>query len=169
MEEYGGFGNGEFSEIANSILGEMYRESRLEEGLLSDEEIMGTKRIRTGVRSEQIPEIIRSATGMTEFNCYPGYPSNTCYQTAFFISLNSKLIARSSGHLHFRKIVERIKEHMLLKCERTTRNIIIITDSWDARIASNEQTYINKIKSQANVELYFFAVSPVFFVTRVPI
>jgi len=27
MEEYGGFGNGEFSEIANSILGELYRES----------------------------------------------------------------------------------------------------------------------------------------------
>lgn len=169
MEEYGAFGNGEFSESVKNILGELYRNSRLEEGPLSDEDMMHITRIRTGVRSEQIPEIIRSATGMTEFNCYPGYPSNTCHKTAFFVSLNSKLIAKSNGHLHFRKILERIKDHMIFKCERTTRNIIIITDSWDARIASNEQTYINKIKSQANVELYFFAVSPVFFVTRVPI
>ncbi|HOP31306.1 MAG TPA: hypothetical protein PKZ64_17175 [Spirochaetota bacterium] len=151
MEEYGAFGNGEFSESVKNILGELYRNSRLEETRLSDEDIMHITRIRTGVRSEQIPEIIRSTTGMTEFNCYPGYPSNTCHQTAFFVSLNSKLIAKSNGHLHFRKLLERIKDHMIFKCERTTKNIIIITDSWDARIASNEQNYINKIKSQAYV------------------
>jgi len=156
MEEYGGFGNGEFSEIANSILGELYRNSRLEETRLSDEDIMHITRIRTGVRSEQIPEIIGRATGLTEFYCYPGYPSNTCHQTAFFVSLNSKLIAKSNGHLHFRKLLERIKDHMIFKCERTTKNIIIITNSWDARIASNEQNYINKQDKEPGLCVFLF-------------
>lgn len=149
MEEYGAFGNGEFSEIVKGIVDELYQTSNR-------------------VDSAQISDIIEGATGMTEVNCYPGYPSNTCYQTAFFVSLNSKTTTRGDGHLHFRKILERLIDHMVIKCGGITKNVVIITDSWDARIASNEQKFIDKIKSQANVELYFFTVSPVPFVTRIP-
>lgn len=149
MEEYGAFGNGEFSEIVKSIVDELHQ------------------RIN-GVGSEQIPDIIGGGTGLSEVNCYPGYPSNKCCQTAFFVSLNSKTIARGGGHLHFRKILERLIDHMIIKCGGITKNVVIITDSWDARIASNEQKYIDKIKSQANVELYFFTVSPVFSITQIP-
>jgi len=169
MVEYGTFGNGEFLEVVRSILDELYQKSHLEEDLLSDEDIMHTTRIRNGISSKQIPDIIGRATGLTEFNCYPGYPSNTCYQTAFFVSLNSKSITKGKEHLHFQKIIKCLKEHMLLKCERITRNAIIVTDSWNARTASSEQNYIDKIKSQANVELYFFTFGPVFFITRVPL
>jgi len=149
MDDYRTFENGEFSETVKGIVDKLCQRSNR-------------------VDSTQIPNMIEGVTGMTEFNCYPGYPSNTCYQTAFFVSFNSKLLAEGKEHLHFRKIIKRLNEHML-KCGGITTNVVIITDSWDAGIASNEQNCIDQIKARANVELYFFTVSPVPFVTRVPI
>lgn len=141
---------GEFSEIINSIVDKLHQKN-------------------DGVNSEEISQIIQKATGLSEFNCYPGYPSTMCHQTVFFISLNSKKIVSGGGHLHFRKIFDCLIEHMLLKCQGITTNAIIITDSWDARIASSKQSFIDKIERQANIELYIFTISPTLFITQMPI
>jgi len=169
MRENGFFERGEFTEMTREIFNRFLREVPEEVYFGQEERSFVQEDRRHGVRPEEIPGIIGDVTGLSEFNCYPGYPGNICYPVAFFVSLNSRVVAKGRGHLHFQKILDCFIEHMLVKCDGITKNAIMVTDSWDARIAYSKRSFIDKIRKQANVELYILSLYPAQFITRFPI
>jgi len=136
MQENDFFERGEFTEMTREIFNRILREVPEEVYFGQEERAFIPRDRRHGIGPKEIPEIIGVVTGLSEFNCYPGYPSNMCYPIAFFVSLNSRAVAKGRGRLRFQDILDRLIEHMLAKCDGITKSAIIITDSWDGQFTS---------------------------------
>jgi len=169
MEENHFSQRGKFTEMVRKILDGFFEQVPEEIYLGQEEEPFIPRDWRHGIGPKEIPGLIGDVTGLSEFNCYPGYPSNVCYPIAFFVSLNSRAVAKGRGHLRFQDILDCFIEHMLAKCDGITRNAIIITDSWDAQKAYNKRIFIDKIKKQANVELNIFSLYPAKRIVQFPL
>ncbi len=89
-------------------------------------------------------------------NFYPGIPGAPCYNLAVFVSLNSPIHARGTKHLKFRKALETIVQHMD-RCINTTKTIVFITDSWDAKAFDEWEGMLEKIRHEIHFEIYLIA------------
>ena len=138
---------GDFSVVAEAI-----KEAIKDTDISYDDPYAGT----TGVRPEDIPGIIESASGANSFNCYPGRSTNRCFEMVYFVSLNSRRYAKGRGHPNFEKTLELLIRHMQGLCPETT-TAVIITDSWDARIFEKWRDNISKIKNKAHIEVHLIS------------
>ena len=107
------------------------------------------------ISPKNLPEITSQATGKKEVNCYPGYPSNTCYEEAYFYSLTSHKYKNGyRGHLTFREALEKLVQHMQGLCVGHTHAAIMITDSWDTNAFEDWRANIEQIRRNSLVEIY---------------
>jgi len=107
-----------------------------------------------GIYSEDIPGIVSKIAGdilHQQINCYPGVPCSDCYETAKFVSLNSKASAIGRGHLSCRKALEKMVQHMRGQCPGKTKIGVLYTDSWDVKAWDDWKAIIQNIMSVDNV------------------
>jgi hypothetical protein len=82
--------------------------------------------------------------------CYPGKPGNACFQTAFFFSLTARRYANpDKGHLNFRQMLGCLARHMKGKCGRTTKQVVILSDNWDADTYDEWNPIIDEFRDTA--------------------
>ena len=127
--------------------------------------------------SERLGEILSQRHGAV--NCYPGEPTDTCYPLAWFVALEGQL-----GHglqrdcappwrrygwrggpvvdwgypaqppYGFAAILEHVVRHLQGHCAGTTRQAIILTDSWNAPAYERWRGNIERIRAQVEVEIH---------------
>lgn len=129
--------------------------------------------------SEKLGELLSSRHGAV--NCYPGEPTDTCYAMAWFVALEGQMgrgIQQDFGPLWhhryhywrrlspwddwgmpqppygFAAILERFVRHMQGHCAGTTREAIIVTDSWSAPDFERWRGNLERTRAQARVEIH---------------
>jgi len=101
-----------------------------------------------------IEEIISACFPEEEINCYPGNPTDKCCPKAIFISLNGK-IAKGKGHLKFADLFDNLIRHLQGHCHGTTKQIAIITDTWEATVYEHWEGNINTMRKEGiSIESY---------------
>lgn len=139
-----------------SIFREIARRLAQDERVLEDRRRDGRME-PGGISPTDIPEIVDSSNGCG-INCYPGCPKSPCYEKAVFISLSGGLKGRWRGHLSFDDALEKIVKHCGGRCSTITKQIGLITDTWDAKsFDSWRQNLINFKRSGIMIEVYLIA------------
>ena len=110
-----------------------------------------------GMSDKGIPNLLGRRGMQGKVNCYPGTDTDNCYPIAFFVCLHSRRHAKGNGHLHFRKMIDILVQHMQCTCEEKTICAVIITDSWDARAWEERSAEIAVIKERKFLEAYLVA------------
>ena len=80
-------------------------------------------------------------------NFYPSSEPSECCSSLIVVSLSAKN-ARGSGHLKFEDAIERIILHAQGVCKGTTRNVVLITDSWIAKDHQKWASNLETIKAE---------------------
>lgn len=109
-----------------------------------------------GLKPEQVAETIGQEKH-DEINCYPGNPAHECYPLAVFVSLHGRLAnaKKKWGDYNFENILQAIIKHVQGACPDVTRDIVLITDTWNALSFEKWQANIDTIiRSGVNVEVY---------------
>lgn len=99
----------------------------------------------SGIYADEIPEIIDRSFNRNEINCYPGSPSNECFDFVLFIALQASPYAKGKGHLSFEKAIEKIVQHLQGYCAGKARNAVFITDSWDPKVFEKWRSNLKQI------------------------
>ena len=93
-----------------------------------------------GVGIKDIPQIVDQCLGekgnavFGGSNCYPSdRHDSACYDLAVFVSLQSPLYAKGRYHLTCREALKTMVQHVQGACAGQTRNILFVTDNWDAK------------------------------------
>ncbi|MGA2224600.1 MAG: hypothetical protein ABSH41_09180, partial [Syntrophobacteraceae bacterium] len=121
-----------------------------------------------GISVSQLTEIISGALGEDHnFNCYPGIPGNTCYDIAFFFSLNGSLKS-GGGHYGFKETLETVVRHLQGYCAGQTSQGIIIIDEWVAGWYEHWLSNLRQIMA-TGVNLEIYLVGSGGWVTEIPI
>jgi hypothetical protein len=104
----------------------------------------------------EIPILISGSGSM--INCYPGVLGYGCFDMAFIVSLTAKsLVHRKWHHLNFEGALDAVYRHLFegeAPCANITRAVIILVDSWNARVWELWKDKIDNIKRVANLEIY---------------
>ena len=79
-------------------------------------------------------------------NFYPSTEPAVCCSTLVVISLSGRN-SRGNGHLKFEDALERIILHAQGVCEGVTRDVVLMTDSWNARDYQKWAVNLEKIKA----------------------
>lgn len=107
-----------------------------------------------GLTLADIEEIISTCFPQEEINCYPAGPTEKCFSKAVFISLNGK-IAKGKGHLKFSELFDTLIRHVQGNCHGTTKQIAIITDTWEATTYEHWEGNINTMRKEGiSIESY---------------
>jgi hypothetical protein len=134
----GGVGLNEFGGIAERVAGH-----------LSEASLGG------GIRPGDIVDIVGEYGRGGAINCYPGIPGNSCHELAVFVSLTSEAHkGKHRGHLTCRQAIEKLVQHMQGTCAGVTLYAVLIVDSWDGNAASEWTSNLERIKTEAHLEVY---------------
>lgn len=109
------------------------------------------------IRAKDIPSILSNSLGggNWDVNCYPGEPSHACHNIAYFFSLSAPdVIDKKRGHLKFEDAIEKLIQHMQGHCTGITKYAVLVTDSWNARVAYAWSRNIKEIKENCHLEIY---------------
>ena len=112
-------------------------------------------------------------------NCYPGEPTDTCYPLAWFIALEGRLgrgLQQDYGHpwrrywwhhgplvdwghapqppYGFAAMLETLVRHLQGHCAGTTRQAILLTDSWNALAYERWRGNLERIRAQVRLEIH---------------
>lgn len=117
-----------------------------------------------GIEPKDLPSVIgeqgKVASG---WNCYPGLPDGQCCVSAVFYSLTlgvfalaKKPIKGEIKHLSFSEAIKEIIQHWA-RCQNT-KNIVFVTDNWDAKAFDKWRLTLEKIKSKIQEKNGFFEI-----------
>jgi len=107
------------------------------------------------IESDLVVEIIRKSAGGGDFNCYPGNPGYDCCVLAVFVSMCDESLTVGKGHMNFRRMFQKFKEHMRGQCQGQTKNAVMITDSWSPGEFNKWRDVIGQVQKEGvRVEIY---------------
>lgn len=108
-----------------------------------------------GIAPGELPRIVSDIIGHRPINCYPGIPSDRCFDLAFFISLTSPVYTGGRrGHYSCRQAIEKVVQHMQGLCVNETKHAILLTDSWDALAYNEWREFLLKINKVTIFDIY---------------
>ena len=114
-----------------------------------------------GIGIDDLPAIFpRESSPRGHCNLYPSPFQTGCCELAVFISLTSPAyITKRRGHLTFRQVMEKLVQHSF-NCKRTTKQYVVIIDSWDPSVVCEWGYVQDQIRSQgAILEIYLISVT----------
>jgi len=109
-----------------------------------------------GLTVEEINKVVMEICGT--INCYPGIPTDTCYDKAVFVSIEG--IAKkkySRGHLTLDQMFAEFNRHFTM-CPKT-RVAVIICDTWHVPTYDHWHP-IFKIIAERGVHIEFYLIWP---------
>ena len=109
------------------------------------------------IHGENLPDVVRKRYPYPA-NCYPGKPGKECFQTAFFFSLTARRYANpDKGHMSFRQMFGCLVRHMKGLCGRTTKQVFIFSDNWEADAYDEWKPVIDEFRKTTALDVCFIA------------
>jgi hypothetical protein len=142
---------GEFKGNVERILRDIIEKSK-DEGRTND-----SYELPEGIDPEELPVIVEGSNpdgSRRPVNCYPGMPSNQCFDTAYFFALGKPYIRTKRGNYTCRIAIEKVVLHMQGYCPDKTRYAILVTDNWDKNAYDYWYYNLQRIKGKAYMEAY---------------
>ena len=84
--------------------------------------------------------------------CFPGHSNPDCLQTVFFFSLKSvRYTNRYNGHFNFDQTLQSLVTHMEGLCGHETKQVIVITDNWDADSYERHEAFLDALRGRVKI------------------
>ena len=106
------------------------------------------------ISPHDLPRIVEDNTRYPA-TVYPGQLAQECLPTAFFFSLTSRRYSNpDKGHVDLREIFDAVIRHVCFSCKSVTKEIIIITDNWNADSYHGWKPIFDNIRQNISVRVY---------------
>ena len=115
------------------------------------------KSLNGGINPKDLPDLLRRHGEENRFigwSCSPGDNGDNCSEFAAFFSLRKgDFRLEHKNHLSFSDAIEAIIQHWA-KCPNT-KNIVLITDNWSAKIFNTWESTLIKIQDEkVKIQIY---------------